>query len=356
MPPRARSQEVIRHWRILRQLWESKYGRTVQQLADDVSIGKRTIQRDIVALQEAGFPLEQRERGDRLVWTLNRDAFTSLIAAGLTLPELCALYFSRALLEYLTGTFFQKDLQTAFAKFEDCLTPAQQEYLDQFPKIVSAKPEPKKKAPVGVPAFVGRLIAAALDNRPITMTYDSRSSRKVKAYAAEPYGVVYGLGGLYLVAFVPAYQELRLFAVERIKKLSVGEGRFTPSSAAQQKIASLGDSLGINLGGRAEPVAIEFQPEAAPYVLEREFHASQSVETSEDGRVILKMKVVVDWGLTAWVMGFGPRARVLTPRRLAQQVFEQVEEMRDIYAPKIPLDVPTAKKPSAGQGGLPFKK
>ena len=63
MPPRARSQEVIRHWRILRQLWESKYGRTVQQLADDVSIGKRTIQRDIVALQEAGFPLEQKERG-----------------------------------------------------------------------------------------------------------------------------------------------------------------------------------------------------------------------------------------------------------------------------------------------------
>ena len=51
-----------------------------------------------------------------------------------------------------------------------------------------------------------------------------------------------------------------------------------------------------------------------------------------------------------------PRARVLTPRRLAQQVFEQVEEMRDIYAPKIPLDVPAAKKPSAGQGGLPFKK
>lgn len=338
LPPRARSQEVIRQWRILRQLWESKYGRTVQQMADDVGIGKRTIQRDVVALQEAGFPLEQKPRGDRLVWTLNRDAFTSLIAAGLTLPELCALYFSRALLEYLTGTFFQKDLQSAFAKFEDCLTPAQQEYLDQFPKIVSAKPEPKKKAPADVPGLVGRLIAAALENRPVTMTYDSRSSRRIKSYAAEPYGVVYGHGGLYLVAHVPAYRDLRLFAVERIKKLNVGEGHFTPSGAAQQKIASLGDSLGINLGGRPEPVAIEFQPEAAPYVLEREFHPSQSLEQSEDGRVILRMRVVVDWGLTAWVMGFGPRARVLSPRRLAQQVYEQVEEMRDIYAPRIPLD------------------
>jgi hypothetical protein len=37
-------------------------------------------------------------------------------------------------------------------------------------------------------------------------------------------------------------------------------------------------------------------------------------------------------------------------------VFEQVEEMRDIYAPKIPLDLPTSKKPSTGQSGLPFRK
>jgi predicted DNA-binding transcriptional regulator YafY len=355
LPPRARSQEVIRQWRILRELWESKYGRTVVQLAEGVNIGKRTIQRDIVALQEAGFPLEQRERGEKRVWTLNRDAFADLITAGLTLPELCALYFSRALLEYLTGTFFQKDLQSAFAKFEDCLTPAQQGYLDQFPKIVTAKPEPRKKTPREVPGFMGRLIAAALDNRPITMVYDSRSSRKVKTYTAEPYGVVYGLGGLYLVAYVPAYRDLRLFAVERIKKLSVGEGRFTPSSSAQQAIASLGDSLGINLGGRPEPVAIEFQPEAAPYVLEREFHPSQTLEPTEDGRVILRMKVVVDWGLTAWVMGFGARARVLSPRRLAQQVYDQVEEMRDIYAPKMPIDQPSGRR-APGQSDLPFKR
>jgi predicted DNA-binding transcriptional regulator YafY len=352
LPPRARSQEVIRQRRNLRQHRESKFGRSAQQLADVVGIGKRTIHRDIVALQEAGFPLEPKERGDRKVWTLNRDAFTGLIAAGLTLPELCALYFSRALLEYLTGTFFQKDLQSAFAKFEDCLTLAQQEYLDQIPKVVAAKPEPKKKTGTDVPGLVGRLVSAALEHRPISMMYDSRSSRKVNTYAAEPYGVVYGHGGLYLVAYVPAYRELRLFAVERIKKLTVRDGQFTPSTTAAQAIASLGDSLGINLGGRPEPVVIEFQPEAAPYVLEREFHPSQTLETAADGSVMLKMKVVVDWGLSAWVMGFGPRARVIAPRRLAQQVYANVEEMRDLYAPRMPLDLPTV--PKSAQRGLPF--
>jgi predicted DNA-binding transcriptional regulator YafY len=44
------------------------------------------------------------------------------------------------------------------------------------------------------------------------------------------------------------------------------------------------------------------------------------------------MRVVVDYGLLSWVLGFGARAKVIAPRRLAQQVYETVEEMRAVYA------------------------
>jgi predicted DNA-binding transcriptional regulator YafY len=353
VPRRARSQEVIRQWRLLRQLWESKYGRTVKDLADEFDVGARTIHRDIVALQEAGFPLEPGTRGDRRIWTLNRDAFQSLVAAGLTIPELCALYFSRTLLEYLAGTFFQKDLQSAFDKFEDCFTGEQMKYLDDFPKVLMAKSEPRKKGTRDLPSHVSRLISAALDSRPVTLVYDSKSSRKVKTYAVEPYTVVYGRGGMYLLAFVPAYGAVRLFAMERLKSMTVGEGRFTPRATAVEAAQSLADSLGINLGGRPESVAIEFLPDAAPYVEEREWHPSQTIERRADGSVVLRMKVVVDWGLMAWVLGFGARARVVSPRRLARQVYEHVQEMHELYAPKIPLDDAPAPSRSA-QEGLPF--
>jgi predicted DNA-binding transcriptional regulator YafY len=96
------------------------------------------------------------------------------------------------------------------------------------------------------------------------------------------------------------------------------------------------DSLGVHLGGKPETVTIEFQPEAAPYVAEREYHASQSVEMRRDGCLVLKMRVAVDFALVAWVLGFGPRARVLAPRRLAQVVLEQIEETRANYAPTLP--------------------
>ena len=99
-------------------------------------------------------------------------------------------------------------------------------------------------------------------------------------------------------------------------------------------MARQADSLGVNLGGKPELVTIEFQPEAAPYVAEREYHASQSLETRADGCLVLKMRVAVDFALSAWVLSFGPRARVVGPRRLAQVILEQVEDMRANYAPR----------------------
>lgn len=347
---RARGQEVVRQWKLLKEVETSRYGLTVERLAELLGVTTRTIRRDLAQLQEAGFPLEQRHRDTQRAWTLSRDAFKSLIASGLTLSELCALYFSRALMEYLAGTPFRKDLASAFEKFEQCLTPAQLNYLEDFPKVLAAKPEPRKKAGRDAPSHVGRLTTAALEHRRVEMSYYSFHSRRVKTYLVEPYQVYYAQGGLYIVAAVPAYGEVRVFAVERIRTLRMTDDHFTPVTGIE--VARLADSLGVNLGGKPETVTIEFQPSAAPYVAEREYHPSQSLDTRDDGSVVLKMRVVVDWALSAWVLGFGPGARVVGPARLARAILEQAEDMRAIYAPRLP-ELAAAPRPR-GQKPLPF--
>ena len=75
---------------------------------------------------------------------------------------------------------------------------------------------------------------------------------------------------------------------------------------------------------------------------------------SGSGSLVLTMRVVVDWALGAWVLGFGSSARVLKPRRLAERVLEQVDEMRAIYAPPLP-GLPNVPAPR-GQTGLPFTR
>ena len=63
------------------------------------SVTTRTIRRDLAALQEAGFPLyDERDDEGRVRWRLDGQVLKGL-ETGFTLPELCALYLSRNLLE-----------------------------------------------------------------------------------------------------------------------------------------------------------------------------------------------------------------------------------------------------------------
>ena len=43
------------------------------------------------------------------------------------------------------------------------------------------------------------------------------------------------------------------------------------------------------------------------------------------------MNVVIDWELQAWVMGFGPAAKVIQPAAFAKRIVESLEETRATY-------------------------
>src|SRR5712691_8557992 len=120
-----RNAEVIRQWTILREIENARAaGVTIDELASTCDVTTRTIRRDLQALEEAGFPLfDDRSAEDgRTRWSINGQAFRGLVA-GLTVSELSALYFSRTLLESLSGTPFRADVETAFEKLTSGLTP-----------------------------------------------------------------------------------------------------------------------------------------------------------------------------------------------------------------------------------------
>jgi predicted DNA-binding transcriptional regulator YafY len=93
------------------------------------------------------------------------------------------------------------------------------------------------------------------------MRYFSASSNREKDYDVQPYHVSYFDGGLYLVAFVPEYRQLRNFAVERIRSFTATEKTFTP--AVDGNASPFATPLGVN-DGRPERVEIEFAPRVGP--------------------------------------------------------------------------------------------
>ena len=327
-----RNAEVIRQWTILREIERARSaGVTIDELAVLCDVTTRTIRRDLQALEEAGFPLfDDKTRDDgKTRWMVNGQAFKGL-SAGLTVSELCALYFSRTLLESLSGTPFRDDVERAFEKLSSVLTPHMRRFLDQLPRVISTKADPMRgRGDPRTERLIARALDATLQHRQAMIVYHSKSSERTKTYLIHPYRLAYAQGGLYLLAYVPEYSEVRTFAVERLRELSLLDDRFTPIDDLPD--AAFPHSLGVH-SGPPERIDIEFQPVVADYVRSREWHPSQRLTDEASGVVHMTLDVCRDRALQSWILSFGPFARVLAPETLAREIAEQFEEARARYA------------------------
>src|SRR4051795_4545807 len=323
-----RNSEVIRQWTILREIERTRGGGvTIDELAALCAVTTRTIRRDLQALEESGFPLYDDKTHDdgKTRWRVNGQAFKGL-SAGLTVAELCALYFSRTLLESLSGTPFRDELESAFDKLSSALTPHMRQFLDQLPRVIATKPDPTRRHDhPRQQQFIARALEATLQHRQTNLTYHSKSSERTKTYLVHPYRLAYAQGGLYLLAFVPEYSEVRSFAVERIHDVSLLEERFTPIEELPD--TAFPHSLGVH-SGPPERVDVEFQPAAAEYVRTRTWHASQQLRESDSGGVVMTLDVCLDRALESWILSFGPFARVVAPDRLIRTIAGQFQEAR----------------------------
>ena len=324
----ARSSEVVRQWEILREIDGARNGIAVGKLAAARGVCERTIRRDLDALGRAGFPLYDEKINGTSMWKLRAKPFARLEEQGLSLMEMCALYFSRTMMDTLAGTPLLGDADSAFLKIERALPAGCRKFIDQLPRLLTAKCSGRKKHDERkVREILSRALDATMRRRRSTMRYASRTSKQTKDYVVEPQRFAYVDGGIYLVAWVVGYGEMRNFAAERIQTFAVGDEIFEPRALPTEPFAH---SLGVN-SGPPDEIMIEFEPGAAAFVREREWHWSQRIKEREDGGLTLTLHVCNDWSLRAWVLGFGPEARVVSPIALARDVFDAVSDTRRRY-------------------------
>jgi predicted DNA-binding transcriptional regulator YafY len=160
------------------------------------------------------------------------------------------------------------------------------------------------------------------------MCYHSFSSDREKEYQVEPYRLVFAQGGFYLVAYVPEYNALRTFAVDRIQSLSLTEEHFEPVDLPADAFEN---SLGVNQG-TPERIELVFEPRIARHIKERVWHSSQHLEETADGKLTMTLFVCNDFALRSWILGFGPLTRVISPPELVRQIQDEADKTRLQYA------------------------
>ena len=317
-----RNAEVIRQWQILREVESKRTGVTIHELAKLVRVTTRTIRRDLQALQEAGFAIfDEGEENETKRWRLETQPFRS-VQEGLTVSDVAALYLSRALVESLTAWPLSDELRAAFAKIERGLNPRTREFLAALPQVLTAKAGPRAdRSSTRLVDVTRRLLDAVRDRRVIEMRYFSAASNRAKVYTAQPYRLALAHGGLYLVAWVPQYDEFRTFAAERIERLAISDETFRKTRELPAEI--FGGSMGVFFGP-PERIVLEFDARIAAYVRGRVWHDSQQLTAHDDGRVTMTLDVSNDWALRSWIMGFGAAVRVVSPTGLLDAIVAEL--------------------------------
>lgn len=320
---------------ILCEVDSARTGIAIARLAEKRGVHPRTIRRDLDALARAGFPVFDEKVNGTSMWKMNARPFRGLEQLGLSVMELAALYFGRTVLAASGVTPMAEEMTRAFAKIEAALPEPAKHFLDRLPQTIKAKTIGTRRQDARhTREIVTRLTEAALAHRRVDMTYYSASSRRTNHYIVDPMRLTAADGGMYLTAWVDAYEEMRTFAVERIRTLGRRDDRFTPRTLPAEPF---GNSLGV-FSGPAEAIDIEFDAEVADYVASREWHPSQHFFPRDDGSIVMRLVVCNDRPLHTWILGFGGGARVLAPASLARDIFDEFDAGRERYTPALPFD------------------
>jgi len=319
----ARGDQLARQWKIIQTLLAARKGKSAADLAAVVGCGWRTVYRDLEALQAAGFPFYTEKEGGKSTWSL-LDTTGDNIPLPLSPTELMALYFSRSMMEVLRGTVFYDSLESLFEKIKATLPPEYLAYLSRIEQSLAVISKPYKR--VGkLREMIERISQAVAQKNYIKIVYYTMSRKKQTRRKVAPYKIWFFDGTFYLIGNCGLREDIRIFALDRIKQLEQTDESFEVPADFD-----IDDFMKASFGvfhGEPVTVRIRFAPEVAEYIKEKTWHASQRIEPRSDGSILFEVQVAGIKEIKFWLLRWGAKAVVLSPPSLRREMRQEAEAM-----------------------------
>lgn len=295
------------------QLLQRRPNLASSELAQELSVSRRTIQRYITMLEELGIPV-YAERGARGGYALAR---------GFKMPplifspeEAVAIYVGTRLLEDLWGQLFRSPAQSALNKIENVLPRAQLEEID-WAKQSLITVRIGAQNPNLEPTKLDVIYRATRQRQQLEIDYQARMRPEINRRVIEPYVLVYSWGHQYCIAYCQLRQAIRSFRLDRIRAISPLNNHFP-----EPKDFNL-DQYWKNspLAQSRQQVRLRFAPDKA--LIAREYQSYwDSLEEQVDGSIIASFSSIDLEGAARVVLGLCQHAKVLEPIELRQQVLD----------------------------------
>ncbi len=315
-------------------------GVSAQDIADRIGASKRTVYRDLKAMdEEAGLPIWQ----DAGKWGLEAGAF--LPPLDLTLHEAMTLFLASRVLAKASDEH-DTELIGAFVKLAEILPPVLAEHVRGTVDAVAKVPRNDRFTRV-----FRTLTEAWANRRVVEIEYDpsaydptrERRRTRVHPFAIEPSALTHAL---YLIGWDEARGARRTFKVERIIDASLTPQTFDPEKGSAPALALL-RAWDVMSDEPPVLVVVRFTPEVAKRAAETRWHPSQEIEALPDGSLHWSGRVAGLREIRIWILGWGADAEVLEPPELRAEVADEHRRAAAAYV-EAPAEVtsPPARRTS----------
>lgn len=319
---------AARYLRIASILHAHPGGISAADVADRIGASKRTVYRDLRAMdEEAGLPIWQ----DAGKWGLAEGAF--LPPLNLTLHEAMTLFLASRVLAKTTDEH-DTELIGAFVKLAAILPPVLAEHVHATVDAVAEVPRNDRFTRVFRTLTEGwagrRVVEIEYDPSAYDPTRERRRTR-VRPLAIEPSALTHAL---YLIGWDEERDARRTFKVERITDASLTAQRFEPEdgTAPAQDLLRAWDVMADET---PQDVVLRFSSQVARRAAETRWHPSQVLEPQADGSLRWSGQVAGLREIRIWILGWGADVEVIAPPELRSEVAAELRRAADAY-----LDAP----------------
>ena len=314
MPERYETGEkFVRVIQLFQKLCDTEIGLTTTQLAADLEVTTRSVQRYISSLRDSvGVDVTEVDGRFRI------GDFSRLPAMQLDRYQATELLIALRLL-YKMRPAHDPALVGALAQLARALRiPAVTRYLETTLSAVEAHPLDAQRREVE-----RAIIDAFVNHQTLTIDYRDKhgkdSRRRLQPYFLEPRPEG---RTIYVIGHDEQSGEVRAFRMERISAASITGPEFSvPEDFDIDKVLS--GAWGIWFGEANDEVVLRFDASVADRVREQSLPPDTQLQDGEDGSIEMRVRVASEVEMRPWILGWGDTVEVLEPSALRAHVAQQ---------------------------------
>ena len=303
-------------------LGQNPSGLKIEEIARRCSVNKRTVYRDLKALEaELNVPIWQDGNKRGLIQGYH------LPPIPFTLAETMNIFLAMRLMQNYSG-WYDPNIASTFMKLNSIVPPMLRAQITNT--IAWTEKQPKNEKLIHI---FEMLIQAWVSQHRVKILYQDLTETEPQEHIIEPYFIepTTRSRASYIIAYCNDKKSICSFKMSRIEKIQILHETYVipPDFNAIEYLSS---AWVLFLEEPVEKVKLHFKPRLRRPIQEALWHSTQVMKPQEDGSLIMELSVNNTYDFRSWILGWGDEVEVLEPIKLRNQIILINESVHQMYA------------------------